>query len=122
MRKKCCVLDRGDEVTLGDRGKLCSSAADDPSVSKSVFTITEKGPNWAVFWLKAPTTALTFKTLLIHYAKQKLTPQKVDLKLGQHNYHTGQVTDTMVTNLSFMTFAAASQFHVYLPWVNARLA
>ena len=21
-RKKCCALDRGDEVTLGDRGKL----------------------------------------------------------------------------------------------------
>ena len=48
----------------------------DPSVSKSVFTITdaEKAHTWAFSWLKAATTAFTFKTLLRHYAKQALTP------------------------------------------------
>ena len=44
------------------------------SVSQSVFTITEKAPNRAFSWLRAPTTAFTFKTLLRHYAKQSLTP------------------------------------------------
>ena len=34
-----------------------------PSVSKSVFTITEKAPTRAFSWLKAPTSAFTFKTL-----------------------------------------------------------
>ena len=42
------------------------SAAYDPSVSQSVFIIS---------WLKAPTSAFTFKTLLRHYAKQILTPR-----------------------------------------------
>ena len=60
----------------------CISAADDPSVSQSVFTITEKAPTRRTFsCLKAPTSAFTFKTLLRHYAKQTLTPQKVDVKL-----------------------------------------
>ena len=27
------------------------------------FTITEKAPNWAFSWMKAPTSAFTFKTL-----------------------------------------------------------
>ena len=57
-------------------------------VSHSVFTITEKAPTRALSWLKAPTSAFTFKTLLIHYAKEALTPQEVDVKLGhQSNYH-----------------------------------
>ena len=43
---------------------LWSSAADDPSVSLSVFTITEKAPTRAFSWLKAATTVFTFKTLL----------------------------------------------------------
>ena len=51
------------------------SAGDDPSVSQSVFTITEMAPTRAFFWLKATTRAFTFKTLLRHYAKQTLTPQ-----------------------------------------------
>ena len=46
-----------------------------PSVPQSVFTITEKAPIRAFSWLKAPTSAFTFKTLLRHYAKQTLTPQ-----------------------------------------------
>ena len=47
----------------------------DPSVSQSVFTITEKAPTRAFSWLKAPTSAFTFKTLLRHYAKRALTPR-----------------------------------------------
>ena len=39
------------------------SAADDPSVSQSVFTIMEKAPTRAFSWLKAPTSDFTFKTL-----------------------------------------------------------
>ena len=37
-------------------------------------TITEKAPTRAFSWLKAPTSAFTFKTLLRHYAKRALTP------------------------------------------------
>ena len=49
-------------------------------ISQSVFTNTKKAPT--------PTSAFTFKTLLIHYAKGALTPQEVDVKLGhQSNYH-----------------------------------
>ena len=43
------------------------------SASKSSirrFVITEKAPTRAFSWLKAATTAITFKTLLRHYAKQ----------------------------------------------------
>ena len=39
------------------------------------FVITEKAPTRAFSWLKAATTAFTFKTLLRHYAKQTLTPR-----------------------------------------------
>ena len=35
----------------------------------------------AFSWLKAATTAFTFKTLLRHYAKQVLTPQFLNVKL-----------------------------------------
>ena len=44
---------------------ICISAADDPSVSQPVFTITEKVPTRAFSWLKAATSAFTPKTL--HY-------------------------------------------------------
>ena len=33
------------------------------------FTITEKAPTMAFSWLKADTSAFTFKTLLRNYAK-----------------------------------------------------
>ena len=39
------------------------------------FTITEKAPTRAFSYLKAATTAFTFKTLLRHYAKRVLTPR-----------------------------------------------
>ena len=59
---------------------LCSA----PSVSQSVFTITEKAPTTRAFsWLKVPTSAFTFKTLLRHYAKRALTPRSLNVKLGQ---------------------------------------
>ena len=48
------------------------------SLSKSSiqrFVITEKAPTRAFSWLKAATTAFTFKALLRHYAKRVLTPQ-----------------------------------------------
>ena len=48
------------------RGSVAGTAGD--SISP-VFT--ENAPTW----LKAPTNAFTFKTLLRHYAKQALTPR-----------------------------------------------
>ena len=45
----CCML----------RLVLCSA----PSVPQPVFTITEKALTRAFSWLKAPTSAFTFKTL-----------------------------------------------------------
>ena len=52
--------------------------------------ITEKPPTRAFSWLKPATTAFTFKTLLIHYAKQALTPRSLNMKLGRRrNYHKG---------------------------------
>ena len=41
------------------------------------FVITEKAPTRAFSWLKAATTAFTFKTLLRHYAKWALTPRSL---------------------------------------------
>ena len=38
--------------------------------------ITEKAPTRAFSWLKAPTSAFTYKTLLRHYAKRVLTHGK----------------------------------------------
>ena len=55
------------------------------SASKSCiqrFVITEKAPTRAFSWLKAATTAFSFKTLLRHYAKQTLTPRSLNVKLG----------------------------------------
>ena len=66
------------------------------SASKSSilrFVITEKAPTRAFSWLKAATTAFTFKTLLRHYAKRALTPRSLNV-----------------------TFASRTQFHVERPW------
>ena len=41
-----------------------------------------EGPTRAFSWLKAPTSAFTFKTLLRHYAKRGLTPRSLNVKLG----------------------------------------
>ena len=51
----------------------------------------EKAPTRAFSWLKAATTAFTFKTLLRHYAKQTLTPRSLNVKLGlRRNHHKGR--------------------------------
>ena len=46
------------------------------------IVITEKAPTMAFSWLKVPTSAFTFKTLLRHYAKWVLTPRSLNMKLG----------------------------------------
>ena len=67
------------------------SAANRSIGSTTGCTITEKAPTRAFSWLKAPTSAFTFKTLLRHYAKRALTPQSVNVKLGpQHKSHKGR--------------------------------
>ena len=43
-------------------------AANDPSFSQLVYTITEKAPTRAFSWLKAHTSGFTLKTLFRHYA------------------------------------------------------
>ena len=40
---------------------------------RKVFTITEKAPTRAFFWLKGPINTFTFKNLWRHYAKEVLT-------------------------------------------------
>ena len=62
-------------------------------------TITEKAPTRAFSWLKAATTAFTFKTLLRHYAKQALTPRSLIVKLGpRRNYHKGRAATRHYAN------------------------
>ena len=47
----------------GDTAAPAPVPQTDPSVPQPVFTITERVPTRAFFWLKAPTSAFTFKTL-----------------------------------------------------------
>ena len=55
------------------------------------FVISEKAPTRAFSWLKAATTAFTFKTLLRHYAERALTPQSLNVKLGpRHKSQKGR--------------------------------
>ena len=65
----------------------CSSGEKCSAVNRSIgsttgCTITEKAPTRAFSWLKAATTAFTFKTLLRHYAKRALIPRSLNVKLG----------------------------------------
>ena len=70
---------------------ICISAANRSIGSTTGCIITEKAPTRAFSWLKAPTSAFTFKTLLRHYAKRALTPQSLNMTLGpQRNYHKGR--------------------------------
>ena len=56
--------------------KIGIRAANDPWV----FTIiTVNAPTRAFSWLKVPTSAFTFKTLLRHYAKHTLTPPMLSI-------------------------------------------
>ena len=61
-----------DQWKPGEKCRLVLQ--NDPSVLQPVLTITERAPR-AFSWLKAATTAFTFKTLFRHYAKWTLTPQ-----------------------------------------------
>ena len=58
----------GSEVR--QRPYIRTSAVKRSIGSTTGCTITEKAPTRAFSWLKAPTSAFTFKTLLRHYAKQ----------------------------------------------------
>ena len=58
---------------LAARLGLRTSAVKRSIGSRAGCTITEKASTRAFSWLKAPTSAFTFKTLLRHYAKQVLT-------------------------------------------------
>ena len=69
----------GHQLVLVARVLACASAS---KSSIRRFAITEKAPTRAFSWLKAPTSAFTFKTLLRHYAKQALTPRYLNVKLG----------------------------------------
>ena len=69
-------------------GWVCGSAS---KMSIQRLVITEKAPTRAFSWLKAATTAFTFKTLLRHYAKRALTQRSLNVKLGpRRNYHKGR--------------------------------
>ena len=61
------LLARGESCNLRLDGFL-TSAVKRSIGSTTGFTITEKAPTRAFSWLKAATTAFTFKTLLRHYA------------------------------------------------------
>ena len=63
------------------QSRLINSAANRSIGSTTGCTITKKAPTRAFSWLKVPTSAFTFKTLLRHYAKWALTPRQVDMKL-----------------------------------------
>ena len=70
---------------------VLSSAVKRSIGSTTGCTITEKAPTRAFSWLKAATTAFTFKTLLRHYAIRALTPRSLNVKLGpRRNYHKGR--------------------------------
>ena len=62
---------------LTDEKARLEASASKSSIRR--YVITEKAPTRAFSWLKA---AFTFKTLLRHYAKQALTPQSLNMKLG----------------------------------------
>ena len=54
-----CIFMSSSMLHVTQQFSVCSA----PSVSQSVFTITEKAPTKAFSWLKAPTSTFTFKTL-----------------------------------------------------------
>ena len=85
-RTKRRGADTGDQ---GDRSPDCPLEIQTKANRR--FVITEKDPTRAFSWLKAATTAFTFKTLLRHYAERALTPRSLNVKLGpRRNYHKGR--------------------------------
>ena len=67
------VLVNITNVIINHGGGALGNSASKSSIRR--FIITEKAPTRAFSWLKAATTAFTFKTLLRHYAKWALTPR-----------------------------------------------
>ena len=89
--KPVLIVMNGDCQSGEERSSVLTSAANRSIGSTTGCTITEKAPTRAFSWLKAATTAFTFKTLLRHYPKQALTPRSLNVKLGpQRNYHEGR--------------------------------
>ena len=85
--RQCCIIFCRDKICLSDcncgRDKLFRTGALVlEKVPSERFVITEKAPTRAFSWLKAATTAFTFKTLLRHYAEWALTPRSLNVKLG----------------------------------------
>ena len=73
---------RASAVTASKATSDKSSAVQCSIGSTTGCTITEKAPTRAFSWLKAPTSAFTFKTLLRHYARRALIPRSLNVKLG----------------------------------------
>ena len=71
------VLLNISNVIINHGGGALGNSASKSSIRR--FVITEKAPTRAFSWLKAATTAFTFKTLLRHYAEQALTPRSLNV-------------------------------------------
>ena len=116
----CCRVAAAGNCCLLHPSPGVQTSASKSSIRR--FVITEKAPTRALSWLKAATTAFTFKTLLRHYAEQALTPRSLNVKLGpRRKGHKGQVAGGLVSIVSYshpslMIIALWTQFHVYLPW------
>ena len=72
------------------------------------ITVTEKAPTRAFSWLKAATSAFTFKTLLRHYAKQTLTPRSLNVKSGPIR---GLLRDCEIFGNIRITFVSSTSQH-----------
>ena len=83
-----------------------------------MFVSTEKDPTRAFSWLKAATTAFTFKTLLRHYAKQALTPRSLNVKLGRKGQkgRGGLVSIVSYSHPPIVIIVSRTKFHVERPW------
>ena len=73
---ECPPVSQTEIVKLLRLSKMERNSASKRSIRR--FVVTEK----AFSWLKAATTAFTFKTLLRHYAKRVLTSRSHNVKLG----------------------------------------
>ena len=116
----CC----GATVSSFDEEQsILYSAANRSIGSTTGCTITEKAPTRAFSWLKAPTSAFTFKTLLRHYAKRALTPWSLNVKLGpRHNYHKGRAAIRHYANQpANLWIAFVSSSSSYSLWMTRRV-
>ena len=68
----CCRVAAAGNCCLLHPSPGVQTSASKSSIRR--FVITEKAPTRALSWLKAATTAFTFKTLLRHYANQSEHP------------------------------------------------